>query len=65
MLPATGKDCLLACTAEHLVPRSLGGNHHIDNLVAAHFICNQQRDTSDWLEYFKKVNPFYKKVVIQ
>lgn len=30
-------------TADHLVPYSLGGTHHYDNLKAAHLKCNRIR----------------------
>ncbi len=38
-------------TIEHLVPRSLGGGNHFDNLALTHENCNHKRQTHSWLAY--------------
>jgi 5-methylcytosine-specific restriction endonuclease McrA len=38
-LPVSVEDASL----EHIVPRSLGGNGHLENLAISHALCNQRR----------------------
>jgi CRISPR/Cas system Type II protein with McrA/HNH and RuvC-like nuclease domain len=33
----------LSLSIDHIIPRSLGGSHKIDNLQAAHLVCNAKR----------------------
>lgn len=55
-----GRDCHLcrlpgATTADHLTPRSKGGNDSIeDNLRPAHFSCNVARGDRDLAQWFAR-----------
>jgi 5-methylcytosine-specific restriction endonuclease McrA len=33
----------MSLSIDHIIPRSQGGSHKIDNLRAAHLLCNSQR----------------------
>lgn len=35
-----------SATVDHLIPRSLGGDHEMDNLATACFSCNTKRGAS-------------------
>ncbi|WP_184922668.1 HNH endonuclease [Saccharothrix ecbatanensis] len=36
-----------ADTADHIIPRSMGGDHSIDNLAPAHSHCNYARGNKE------------------
>ncbi|MGP5928896.1 HNH endonuclease [Corynebacterium glyciniphilum] len=43
-----------ADTADHIIPRSLGGTDDLDNLMPAHKRCNSSRGAMLLEEWFKK-----------
>jgi 5-methylcytosine-specific restriction endonuclease McrA len=46
-----------ANSADHLIPRSKGGNHSDANLAAAHMYCNRQRGNRDMAGTIGHVKP--------
>lgn len=42
-----------ADTADHLIPRSMGGTNDLDNLRPAHLSCNASRKDMPLAEWFK------------
>lgn len=40
------------CTAEHIIPRSLGGSNELQNIAAACVECNSERGIMDAMEYW-------------
>jgi 5-methylcytosine-specific restriction endonuclease McrA len=47
-------------TIEHLECLSQGGTWHISNLRVSCRFCNNDRGTSDWMEYKEKYETFYR-----
>lgn len=46
-----------ATTADHLVPRSHGGDDSLDNLRPAHLSCNSARGAMPLAEWFRRHPP--------
>lgn len=43
-----------ATTVDHLIPRSKGGMHTLDNSRPAHLSCNSMRQDMELTEWFKR-----------
>lgn len=43
-----------ATTADHVIPRSQGGLHTVDNLRPAHMLCNRLRGAMTLAEWFDR-----------
>jgi 5-methylcytosine-specific restriction endonuclease McrA len=59
VLATKGRTCHLcglpgATTADHVVPRSLGGQHTLENLEPAHAGCNMVRNDAPLDEYRRR-----------